>query len=265
MDHQNPYAAPQTLPQLEAVPRPAVEFGPELQPVANGAYYCHDAFKTMLSLFAGIFLYPFPSWFEFAAKYFLPCFIVIAHLLHLYGLSKLRQVPRDSGAGGLLTTAFVTFGLLCMSGASAWLLIITGVRLDLAAWLVLSYVLLLVVSFTALLWGLDRVGNDVQLPQIRRWAKLSLTCGGCWILLQLLNWIPETYAWLQQTVSPDFLKVISLLYLASWLLTAILGVVFYALALRNLIRLEELLSPDMAEVSPHSELRTSSQPLNAST
>jgi hypothetical protein len=243
MDRPNPYAAPQTIPIADQDLRPELDFETDILPLANGAYYCYDALKTLLSLFAGIFLIPFPSLLAFAADYLMPCFIVIAHLLHLYGLTKLLQAQRESGVRWLFTAALFFFGLAALSAAGSFLLYRNSDDTELACLLVESCVLLFMGSFATLLWGMAWIGDSYQLPQTSRWARLSLICGGYIVLLALGSLLSAATMWLRQTMNNDLRGLLELLLLISGWLAVLLAVIFYTLVLKSLMRLKEFIPP----------------------
>lgn len=250
MNEHNPYAAPQTTEILQAIPHAQPrEIGRPTdveQSVARGAFYCHDALKTILSLFAGIFLYPFPSWFEFAAKYLMPCFVVIAHLLQLYGLRALGQAPRESGARWLIFISLIIFVGSAVSLVMSYLEWenLLGIIFMLAA------ILLYAVSFATLLWGILSFSSYLQLPSVRAWAKLSLACIGYLFLFEVVMQFTNIRSWFMRAPDSELFHIMVLIVHASWWLGLVLGVAFYALALRGLIRLGRMFSPDDSEGTP---------------
>ena len=249
MDPTNPYAAPQTPMSADPPRRFALERAAELQPLIQGAGYCHDALTTLVCTPVMLFM----LWLFFSSAtlltYILPSILMFALFLHFYGLIKLVQVPRDSQARGLLLTALLLYTFSTAGILALFIMLWSGEYWAWALWLSLGNTLIRFCSYAVLLWGIHRIGRFVERPTIWQWSMSALACLAAVLLLELLS-ASQSFDSLMMTISPDWMKTIAIVWGGSLLLAAVLTLVFYGLALKSLMRLDELLSPAKAEFAP---------------
>jgi hypothetical protein len=173
----NPYEAPQTLASAASIPAAGevVDVGPEILQVIRGAKQCYQAVLLFASSLLLMFVLGFILPREIAplVGWVFLIVVMVAAVLHFFGIFGLLRIDPRSGARGLMlssliATALVFLSYAAMLGAALWGIAVTP------PWGVFVVEIVSMVGTLSLILGLIRVGEYLKEEPVIRYAKTAL-------------------------------------------------------------------------------------------